>query len=571
MAKVIESTPLERQKRITLVMAIASSMMKELNIKEKLNQAIEWDKSHWSISPGGLLTTLMLCTFTDMRIPLTHMEERLYGTDISYLIDEEADMQAVNSFNVGRALERLGETDNDGIYEQVALTALQVYNIPATKMHSDTTTISFYGEYDIRGMKLTPEEEEELLKIEKGYNKDGRPECKQVLLGQVTNEDGIPLISRTLNGAVSDVEWNKQALDYLMGLKETGFGQGIYVADCKLIVEEIVLRMTKKETRVSFVSRCPTSFNNKLEKRMIKQAYRQGNWEDIGAVGGGKKASKYRVSTSYEYYYGCTLRLIVMESSTLKERAAASLDKKMSELKPAIKALEKKEFACLANAKKEYARFMKDKKWSLFQNEYEIIETVNEKWPPGRRSEATRPIAVTSYKIRITQTGQKERECRQHLQNESCIVLISNVIDETVTDRCLIETYKGQQTVENSFRQFKGPNLASVIYLKNPARIQALTMILSLALLLRALIQYRLRDGLKKHNEENPGVPIMAGWGGRPLKSPTYKLLYEHSINCYYQRESWGKYRFVWPYVETKQLVESLLALMGLTVKSIMQ
>jgi transposase len=242
----------------------------------------------------------------------------------------------------------------------------------------------------------------------------------------------------------------------------------------------------------------------------------------------------------------------------------------MDDLKPAIKALEKKEFACHADAEKEYARSMADGKWALFKNAYEITETVREKWPPGRRGAGTRPALAPSYRIRITQVDQKEEECRKYLQNESCIVLVSNVTDEAVTDRRLIETYKGQHVVENSFRQLKGPNLADAIYLKNPYRIRALTMILSIALLLRALIQYRLRDGLRKHDEENPGVPIMAGWGGKPLKNPTYKLFYEHCINCHYKREGRGKYSFAWPFVETRHVVESLLSLMGLTVKTVM-
>ena len=571
MAEVEETMPLGTQKKISLVIAIANKMMNELGIKEKLNEHMVWDENHWAISPGGLLKALILCTFTDMRIPLTHLEDRIYGIDMSYLIGEDADMCAINSSNVGRALERLGEADYNRVYEQTVLTAFQLYNIPITKTHSDTTTVSFYGEYDLSGMQLTPEEEQELIKIEKGYNKDGRPTSKQLLVGQVINEHGIPIINQTLDGATSDIEWNRQALKYLSDLKERGFTQGIYVADSKLVIEELVLRMTNKDTWVSFVSRCPSNFNEKLEMRMISRAYRHNQWEDIGAVGSGKDASTYRISSSLEYYYGSMLRLIVMESSTLKANASISLEKKRAELEPIIKVLEKKEFACQADAEKEYRRFMKDKRWHLFQNNLEIIAQVKEKWPKGRRSASTRPITTTVYKIRITQVAQKEPACQRYLQTESCIVLISNVVDETVTDKYLVETYKGQHIVENSFRQFKGPNLASVIYLKNPVRIQALIMLLSLALLLRALIQYRLRDGLKQHEAENPDVPIMAGWGGRPLKNPTYKLLYEHSINCFYSRESLGKYSFVWPFPETKQIVGSLLSLMGLTVKTIMQ
>ena len=117
----------------------------------------------------------------------------------------------------------------------------------------------------------------------------------------------------------------------------------------------------------------------------------------------------------------------------------------------------------------------------------------------------------------------------------------------------------------------KGPQLAPVIYLKSPARIKVLHMLLTFSLLLRALIQYRLREGLKGFEEEHPEEAIPAGWGGRPLKAPTFKLLYEHSVNCCFERESLGRYSFAWPSAETRARVEPLLKLMGLSLASILR
>lgn len=55
--------------------------------------------------------------------------------------------------------------------------------------------------------------------------------------------------------------------------------------------------------------------------------------------------------------------------------------------------------------------------------------------------------------------------------------------------------------------------MASVIYLKNPDRIKGLSVLLTLSLLVRAILQYRLRDGLKEYEEMNPGEKLCAGWG----------------------------------------------------------
>ncbi|MDR1581180.1 MAG: hypothetical protein LBS35_12560 [Synergistaceae bacterium] len=87
------------------------------------------------------------------------------------------------------------------------------------------------------------EERAAILHIERGYNKDGRPECNQVVVGQITNECGVPIVSKTMDGAASDIDWNREAVKYASELAASGFKEGIYVADCKLVTKELVTAM----------------------------------------------------------------------------------------------------------------------------------------------------------------------------------------------------------------------------------------------------------------------------------------------------------------------------------------
>ena len=570
MANVTETTDKTPKKIITVVMALANKMMNKLRFKERINEKVEWDKDHWGISPGGLAKAVVLSTLTEIRTPLTHIQERLRPYDLSYLIGEEAENNDINSFNVGRALERIGEADYNEIYEETALASLQQYDVPVERIHSDTTTVSFYGEYETENLGLTEEEQEELLKIEEGYNKDGRPGSKQIVVGQIATNQGIPITSKALDGSTSDVEWNKKSLDYLDTLRAKGFEHGTYVADSKLVNQELIERMNDRENKIPFVSRCPANFDEKLESRTIEKAYNTGNWQSLGQLGEGKNASSYKGQSFTEQVFGNPMRLLVLESSTLAMKAEETLKKEKEKLTPLIKTMEKKVFACREDAEKEYERFLALKEMKLFESTVEIQEIKTEKWPKGRRNASKPPTIIETYQIRITEVKQAEEASRKYIRNESCFVIISNITDETTTDREILETYKGQYAVENSFRQLKGPNLASVIYLKNPARIQALTMILSFSLLIRALIQHRLRVGLKKYNEENPGKPIYAGWNNRELKAPTFKLLHEQTANCYYENTNSGEYNFIWSYVEAKYIVRSLLSLMEETIASIM-
>ena len=559
------------KKKISFVLAIANRVINELGLVESINEKVKWDKAHWNISPGGLVKALILSTFTDMRVPLTHVNERLKDVDLGYLIGEEAEESEVNSFNIGRALDQISKIDYSGLYATQALSALQIYDIPITRCHSDTTTISFYGDYDIDKLDLTEEEREEILKIEKGYNKDGRPASKQVVVGQIVNEFGIPVVNKVMDGSTSDVEWNKISLDYVEQIRESGFKNGIYVADSKLVTKELVTRMNNPENKISFVSRCPANFENKLESRMIEQAYEDGNWGDLGQYGAGKNASNYKGISFVENICGAPMKLLVTESSALAANTSHILDKELKNFNSLVNKIEKKTFACQLDAEKEYADFikMKEKSLSLFNYSSNIVRRLNEKWPKGRRGINVRPTITETYQIRITNLGLSEEACSSYLQNESCIVIISNVT-ESVIDVELLGIYKGQYVVENSFRQLKSPNLASIIYLKNQNRIQVLSTLLCYALLIRAIIQYRLRDGLKKRQEERPDEILKAGWGGKPLVNPTFKLLYEHTINCYFERDSVGVYSFTWPDEKTEKRVSILLSLLSLTVDTIL-
>jgi len=570
MAKAEIKRTVGRKEIVPLVMALGNKILNTIGFVEKIDDSVEWDKNQWAVSPGRLMKWLVLSTFNDVRIPLTRIEDRMASMDMRYFLGEDLLQVDINSFNVGRALERLGESDSDSIYETLSLSMMQMNQIQIERLHSDTTTISFYGEYDcdLDKMGLTEEEKAEILKLERGHNKDGKPDCKQVVVGQIVNENGIPVISRTQDGATSDVEWNKKAIEYLRQVQEKGFSTGIYVADCKLVNKGLITNMMEGSNPVRFVSRCPASFEEKLESRIIEKAYDDGNWEYYGQLSEGEKSAKYEGISYIETVCSHPMRLLVVKSSNLIEKAEKNIEKQEEKLMPLIRKLEKKTFACHEDALVECTNFFNERK--LFNATTKIECTIEEKYPRGRRKKGTTPVIKEKYKIIVEKLERNQEACRIFTQNESSFVIISNVLDN-MSDRDLLATYKGQQIVENSFRLLKHPQLASVIYLKKPVRIKALTMILSIALLIRAIIQYKLREGLKKFKVEHPEGKLMVGWNGRELKAPTYRLLYEHSIECYFERESMGKYSFSWPYCESEERVGTLLWLMGLNVLDLIE
>ena len=551
---------------IPLVIALANHLLKEIHFTEWIDARVKWDPRQWHVSPGMLAKAMVLATFSDMRAPLVHVSSRFAGLDTEYLFGKDGNIDDINEYNIGQMLDRLSEQDCNELYRSMALSVATIYQLIITRLHADTTSVSFYGEYDIDLSRLSEAERSEILKIDRGYNKDGRPQCNQVVVGQIVNEDGIVLASEVMDGHTSDVDWNRKAIDYVRAIQQGMAQAGIFVADSKLVCAEHFTNLMNPESCVEFVSRCPANFAQKLESRLIQQAYAQRDWQELGRYHDGKTASHYQGINFTEPVHGHLTRLLVVQSSSLLGKVEQQIEKERLSLAKLVKDLEKKRFKCIPDVKAEWQRLCSHKNARLFTSAYEIETISTEKWPRGRRSPETRPLGMeTSYQIKVTNIAENPSTATVFRQTESCFVLISNV-GEVIDDCQLLGIYKGQQIVENSFQLLKEPCLASVIYLKNENRIRALTLLLSTSLLIRSIIQYRMRQGLKEYAEQNPDQPLRAGWGHKPLQAPTFKLLFEYSRNNYYQKIGADEYSFDFDSNDNEFLVCTLLNLMKLTV-----
>ena len=91
---------------------------------------------------------------------------------------------------------------------------IAVYQLEKKQMHNDSTSITFFGKYE--------HEVSEAVKLKHGFNKDHRPDCKQIVFGLNITADG----NRT-DDTTHIPKWN--ALREL--LEKDDF---IYIADCKL-------------------------------------------------------------------------------------------------------------------------------------------------------------------------------------------------------------------------------------------------------------------------------------------------------------------------------------------------
>jgi transposase len=101
-------------------------------------------------------------------------------------------------------------------------------------------------------------------------------------------------------------------------------------------------------------------------------------------------------------------------------------------------------------------------------------------------------------------------------------LLATNELDtERLPDEKILDNYKEQAaTVERGFRFLKDPLFfADSLFLKSPARIMAMIMVMGLCLLIYALAEWRIRQQLQAQNETIPDQK------GKPTQTPTMRRI----------------------------------------------
>jgi transposase len=126
---------------------------------------------------------------------------------------------------------------------------------------------------------------------------------------------------------------------------------------------------------------------------------------------------------------------------------------------------------------------------------------------------------------RASRVAARQARVDQH----SCFILATNELDEAQLPAPeVLAGYKGQAYVERGFRFLKAPQfLASSLYLKKPARVMALLMVMTVCLLVYAALEYRIRTVLKEHAATFPDQK------GKRIQNPTARWVFHYFVGIH--------------------------------------
>lgn len=476
---------------------------RELGIAQTINSMVDWDQEQCKVSPGALITALVVNMLVDRR-PLYRVASFYERMDVPLLFDENVTAADLNDDALGRTLDRIFVTGGKRVFETIACAAVTRGHIKVRSVHADTTSISLYGQFepskkDLEFAQGSPDGS--LLDINHGFSKDHRPDLQQFVYGLVTSSEGVPLLGNVNDGNTSDKTWNQRVIEDLQTsiLDPQSL---IYVADSSLITPGNLKAMN--DAKMKFISRIPETYN--LPSALKERAWAQGKWTEIGPLAPGKKAAHYATQSFREAFEGSTYRFVVVHSSALDKRKSKGLEKRMTRERAALQKdadkLMKQTFNCAEDAQAALERFQKAHDDTHHRLEGSVSSREKVKRPRGRpRAGETYPT-ITTYHLAIKVVPPDEKTLQELHQRESAFVLITTLSEELYSDREILEEYKNQAAVERRFRFLKHPLLVDGVYVQSPRRAEALAYVFLIALFVAAYIEMKIRRRLTETKGE---------------------------------------------------------------------
>jgi transposase len=492
---------------------IASAYARTLGVVEEVDRLCGHERG---ISPGRIVLALMVDALSG-RTPLFRLPQAFAKLDTELLLGEAISPEKLNDDAVGRVLDRLYEVGTAKVLSAISLRAVKLFDLDTTHVHHDTTSRTVYGDYDLYG----EETHDQPFTITFGFSKEHRPDLKQLVHSLLCVDDGIPIYSRCENGNESDKTINRNLIPSMVErMRELGQDNFLYVADSALITRQNLALMDDWKTGFRFVSRLALSY--KECGKAIARAVREESWEDLGTLSEEpstpkRKPAHYHGFETMADLYGVWYRALVVHSDAYDERRAKRLERTLEQDRAELvrKAQEERkiEYACLPDAQAALSRLPTGRF-------HELVGRIEEKpiYASGRpKADGTRKIKRTTYRLKISLQPREQAIARAR-KEAGCFVLLTNEPEEAVgglSSKELLRAYQDQHSVEQNFGFLKDPVFVNALFLKTPRRIEALGLVLVLALMVWRLMERTMRISLKQDKSK------VIGWNNRKTSRPT--------------------------------------------------
>jgi transposase len=493
----MESVRVERLDHLGVI----ASVIKDLGLIDMINARLVPD-AQAVVTPGEAVAGMILNGLGFANRPMSLTPQFFANKPLDLLFRDGIQAAMFNRFKLGRTLDEAYAYGCDLLFQELALAVCAHEGIDLRFNHLDTTSFALTGEY-------IPERDEHAIHITHGYSKDHRPDLKQAVLELMVSQDGgVPFVSKSWDGNTSDTQIFQERAQTLMNAFKTSPSPRYLIADAKLYTADNAANLRG----LGFITRMANTIG--LVSHTIEQALTRDTWHALDET------------TRYQgvelCHYGMAQRWLVVYSQAALERAEATINKAQQRDHAAIEKqlfhLQAQRFATPEAAQDALARLARG--WQYHQlASFNLLE--HKRYAGKGRPTPSTPLKDPQWQIQAHVRPAEETIGHQK-HHKACFVLGTNIGVSELSDTAVIAAYKRQSRVEGGFRLLKDPLFfVSSLFVKKPCRIQGLLMVMTLALLVYSVAQRRLRQPLARHQETVPNQI------NQPTASPTLRWVFQ--------------------------------------------
>ncbi len=177
--------------------------------------------------------------------------------------------------------------------------------------------------YDLTSSYVEGEAEENPM-MRRGYSRDHRGDCKQVVIALIVNEDGFPLSYETFDGNRADVT----TLETVIRMVERKYGKArrVWIFDRGIISEDNLQALRKRDGQ--YLVGTPRAKLKQFEKQLL-----EGEWEKIRPD---VEVQRVATPTGDETYILCRSTARKEKETAMRNRVSTSMEKALSKLEKRI-------------------------------------------------------------------------------------------------------------------------------------------------------------------------------------------------------------------------------------------
>jgi transposase len=297
---------------------------------------------------------------------------------------------------------------------------------------------------------------------QRGYSRDGRPDCVQVCIALVVTPEGLPLAYEVFDGNRTDVTTVDEIVEVMRD--KYGHERRTWVMDRGMVSEDNLEML--RDSKATYLVGTPKNMLKQFEQRLVDQ-----DWEQVAPGVDVKLCTA--PDGSAETFVLCRSTSRIEKERAIREKQRTRLEAGLSKLQTRIEAPER----ALRNrsvAERRVGRLFQRYSRAARFFQVDIEETQDSGHKSGKR---------------LTIGIEQRPEHREWAElSDGCYLLRTNLQGQNAAT--LWKTYIGLSQIEDSFRISKHDLGLRPIYHQKPGRTQAHILVCFLALVMWRTLQH---------------------------------------------------------------------------------